>query len=606
MKKGLVLTLVLMAMVALVIPASAKAPIIVELPNVIIGDAGDSYTDTQTVFLMRYLNAFNLANSSVITRQNGYADTKFHVFYSQDPAQVPQVKPSGKPGGSIIESLTTAEANDLINGVAAPPAGREIVDGATGYFWMSLLNTTINSTTSSAYDLTAQANGAPRPYPANSSDPGTATLTVYAVETDLPTTLVAVGSFVAVSWMDQPDGLIGGLVHVYGADFDGGPDNWFYAAQGGTNLVDAVGAHTGTGLGMSGRSDQPTGTNLAVWGTWYLSTDGTNAAFELNGDQTTVGTDIYQIRCTISSTAGSPANSPGYRIVYTNQLFTHLGGLQALTFGSGDDIIVPSTAGTKQGRAYFAPPFTLAGMADGGLMSDFGSGFADIRKYNVMFDIVDAEMSDTGIIALEGIDIYSMPRPAPKTPAYKWGSGGTALNDGSLGWAGTGVNTFGLDTGVVTIGASNIVMSTATGDGYAQAGPDTALGNASGRAILWTTNQLNRYTVTVASAAVNTAPHLRMLVNTLPDDYIGLRSPMWWNDYGCTIPKAFYSPGSAVGVPATSGSTIEVYMYGHTAGSGASTGYLFPGVDVYSVTMANWPAENGNMTITLIQVEQNI
>jgi len=472
------------------------------------------------------------------------------------------------------------------------------------------LNTSINNTTTSAYDLVTSTSGATRPYPADTSDPGTATLTVYAVESDLPTSLVAVGSFYALSKSDEPDGLVGGLVNVYSADFEGDTDHWFFLAQAGAGLVAATGAGTGTGLGITGRSDEPTGTNIAVYGTWYLSNDGTNAAFELNGSEGTLGTKIYQIRGMISSTAGSPANSPGYRLMYANELFTHMGGLQALTFtfaGDGSDIIVPSTGTDKEGRVYFAPPFALSEMTDAGLAQNFGNGFTDIRNYNIMFDMVDVEMADTGVIALESMDVFSMPRPTTKTPAYNWGSGGTAFNDGSLGWAGTGVNTFSLDEGTFTSGASSIGLEAGSGaTGYCQAGPDTALGGSSGRAILWTSGQLNRYSVTAASASVNTAPVLRLIATAYTDVY-GLLSPWWFSQYGSGLTKALYAPGSAVGVPLTGGSTVEMYMWGHTAGSGTSTGYLFPSIDIYTAGAASgWPAESGVITISSVKVEQDI
>ena len=106
--------------------------------------------------------------------------------------------------------VTLAVSYNLINGVAAPPSEKNIIDVANDYFRMSLLNTTIHPTTKSAYDLEPEIDGAPRPNPDGSTNPGTATLTIYAVEDDLPSTLVAVDTFVLLSIEDASDGGVGG------------------------------------------------------------------------------------------------------------------------------------------------------------------------------------------------------------------------------------------------------------------------------------------------------------------------------------------------------------------------------------------------------------
>lgn len=623
MKKGLVLTLVLMAMLALVLPVSAKAPIINDLPTVIIGDNGDSTGGTSPVYLMRYLNAFNLADPLLINRQNGYdVATKFHVFYQQDSADVPQVKPSGPPTtGSIIESMTNAEVTNLtVNGVG-PGAAKDIVKGASGYFWMSLLNTTINNTTSSAYDLTPAANGAARPYPANSADPGTATLMLYAVEDDLPTTSAAVSApapLVVLSMSDEDDSFGGDSQEIYRATFEGSTNNWFYrAATAAPGVIPASGAATATGLGITKVAGS--GSSL-VWGSWYMSADGTASDFtQMDFTQAVLGTDIYMVQAILSSTASTAVSSPGFRLIYNNVLLDHLGGLQGLTypfFGDGSDIIVPSAGVNKEVRVYFAPPFDLNGMGDAEAMADFSTlapgTFTDIRGYAIQFDLVDSETADAGTIALEEIVISVMPRPADETPAQAWGTGGDDFTAVTHPWVGSTANAtaYGFTAGTFSVTAANIVLNAVGGSGYAQASPDIIVGGVNdpgASSLAWVSSELNRYTVTVASAALNTAPHFRMMINTYTDN-AGILSPWWFEDFGGTVPKAFYLPaaGSAVGVPKVAGSTISSYMWGHTAGTGTSAGWLFPGVDIFGIQMNNWPAENGNMTISAIKLEAGI
>jgi hypothetical protein len=612
MKKGLVLTLVLMAMVALVTPVSAMAPIIQELPTVIIGDAGDSHTGTQTVYLMRYLNAVDLSSASVIQRRNGYTDDKFHVYFSQDAAEVPQVAASGPPGGAIVSGLTPAEASDLINGVAAPPAGAEIVDGAGGYFWLSLINTTINPGATSAYDLAPDVDGVLRPYPANSADPGTATLTIYALEDDLPTTLVAVDTMVVVSISDANDGYFGGLESVYSADFEGDTDGWLAVFQGdGTTLIEATPVESGTAIGFQGRSDAPSGGELGVWNTWFMSDDGTAPKFLLPGDQATMGTDIYQLRALCSSTAGSPANSPGYRIFYTNRMFTHFGGMMVLTFDfMGDSILAPSaTTGDVQARVYWAPPYDMNEMADGeGMESLLGAD--DARDYSIMFDIIDIETADTGVVAMESIDIYTMPRPADATADIAWGTGGTNFNDGTLGWvAATAAPDATFSLGTAVVNAGNFTLNCGTGtDGYAGVAPDlTTAPSIADVSVPQNANALTRVSLTMSTSNVNATPNFRVLVTDLSDT-LGLLSPMWFDMYMSVVIKGVYAPGTLYGVPKTSGSDIETYAYGHTPGTGANAGNLLPSVDAYhGGAMPNgWPTEDATYTCTYLGVEEGV
>jgi len=609
MKKGLVLTLVLMAMVALVIPVCARAPIIQELPNIVIGDSEDSFAGSQTVYLMRYLNAFDFSSPSVIQRQNGYTDDKFHVYYSQDAAEAAQVSLSGPAGANLVQKLTTQQATDLINGAYTPAANQEVVLGASGYFWASLVNSSINPAAKSAYDMTAEVDGTARAnYPAGSSDPGTATLTIYALETDLPTTLVAVGSFTAVSISNGNDGGSGPAL-VYSADFEGNTDGWFSTFQGAgdSRLVEATPVASGTAIGFQGRSDRPASGELAVWSTWFMSDDGTAAKFLLPATQAIMSTDVYQIRALMSSTAGSPANSPGFRLFYVNARFTHMGGKMVLTFGTGDDIQAPSsTTGNLQCRVYWAPPFALSGMADGGGMENFGG--EDIRAYTVMFDITDVEMADTGVVAMENIEVFQMPRPGAGT-VISWGTGQTyGFNDGTRGWvAGTSLPGTTFRLGSATVGANTIVLNPNNGTtGYIQVSPNLTLTALDNLTAPWTTNVLTRISIRMATSDLNAASNFRVLTSAYSQSYIPL-SPSWFDMYQSVVIKGYYDASTLYGMPTTSGADIDCYAYAGTAGTGSSAGRLVPAVDAYQSGLApgrGWPAESATFTLSSLAMQQ--
>jgi len=97
-------TIATVILAAAVAQGQPQPPIIHDLPNVIIGDAGTAARAVRNAVPDAISERVQPRESTVIERRNEYEDAKFHVFYSEDPAQVPQVKPSGKPGGSIIDS----------------------------------------------------------------------------------------------------------------------------------------------------------------------------------------------------------------------------------------------------------------------------------------------------------------------------------------------------------------------------------------------------------------------------------------------------------------------------------------------------------------------
>ena len=122
MKKGLILALLVVAMVALVLPVSARAPIIKSLPTIIIGDADD---DASGNGILRFPAALDLKDTKFVDWNNdeSYTSDTFHAYlYPVDsPAATDIVAYNAT---RIIGTLTTPEYTALLGGTMPAPDTR--------------------------------------------------------------------------------------------------------------------------------------------------------------------------------------------------------------------------------------------------------------------------------------------------------------------------------------------------------------------------------------------------------------------------------------------------------------------------------------------------
>lgn len=147
MKKGFILALLMVAMVALVLPVSARAPIVNNLPTIIIGDGDDDVTSgTVQVGIMRYTDALDLLDPTKIDWNNPvdlYPADLYHAYLvNLDGANPdPEVLPYNEVG--IIDVLTTTEYANLLATQVPPAASARITTpSVTTSQTLSLFNAT--------------------------------------------------------------------------------------------------------------------------------------------------------------------------------------------------------------------------------------------------------------------------------------------------------------------------------------------------------------------------------------------------------------------------------------------------------------------------------
>jgi hypothetical protein len=160
MKKGFLLALLMVAMLAIAVPASAMAPTIHDLPSVVIGDAGDVATvGTDSVSLLRYTDIIDLASPTYIETNNGDGTDKLHVYYSLGGVEDSDVKASGPTGASaLLLGLNAGEIAALDTGSA--PAAKDIFTANNMLSLIVDIQDGGRTAPGNAYDATVAANGA--------------------------------------------------------------------------------------------------------------------------------------------------------------------------------------------------------------------------------------------------------------------------------------------------------------------------------------------------------------------------------------------------------------------------------------------------------------
>ncbi|MBN1868025.1 hypothetical protein JW916_12125, partial [Candidatus Sumerlaeota bacterium] len=281
MKKGLLLALLMVAVVAMAFPAHAKAPIIKDLPDIVIGDTNDiNGSGTSAERLYRYLNIANLLDANVIEWLNGAPLSEHYVFLYQPTASEPTIQAS--TDAALLDQLTGAEYTALLGSGTVPAVGDNLIDYTTSFTYLSLMNTDIVGTLpSDAYSATAAANGmATGSIP--SGDFGDTDLILVAAEVPLSTTSPTLVSespdaFTVTTVMDSDDYTTGATDVLFDFQFPGGSvENWYALTNFGladfgaaTSSIDTT--NGGIGWDATGAGGGALGAN---YGTWYLSDDG--------------------------------------------------------------------------------------------------------------------------------------------------------------------------------------------------------------------------------------------------------------------------------------------------------------------------------------------
>lgn len=603
MKNGLLFVLLMAALVAMAVPAGAVAPTIQTLPTVIVGDAEEIAEATNAV-LLKYVNVFNLNDKT--NEPNSGDPSKLQFWYETTGTKL-------KVGTPLVKSaLTSAEVTALkANSPTKPPAAKELIGGAN--FWLSLIQDAPGPGKTSATDIsaaTATNNGALPAELTTAGATGKHSVTLYAIDDVLTSKSWAQASFDVYS-------LTGGITDSYspiGPDhktiveytFEGTNDQgWFYSNPDlGTDWDVGAKAQTATAIGHTGASG-----GLPRYASWGSPVYGISAA-NMSG-RYFVGT------MQLSGTAASAAAAPGFRLLYADGYYMHVGGMQILSNAGITAFNAPYASNNRTLKLAWALPTALNEYSDTGKMNKVFEPANDLRSYSILFQLMKMDSSDSGNIMLENCLIESVARPADTTPVKEWGGTGIAFNAAGTGWAqGTTDPTpsgdFGNGTGSITAASiTEAIAGTNTG-GWTTSYPVNAL-DATRPA--WTTGKMVRTTYKVAASDSALVPNFRMLTIATYKVPIGIFSlgGVYWGDsfsYDNARTKVTpaQSPNGLPGAPTTAGSVIETYQPSQTAGTGAEDAILTPEFDMVQAKGATYPANgwarpSATLTVTSVKME---
>jgi hypothetical protein len=651
MKKGFLLILLVVAVLAMALPVGARAPLVKPIGPVIIGDVDDGDFDAVSgKRLMRYLNVVGLDSEEFIETRNGMGIANLSVYYvsytvEANPHNSMVVQASDDVG--LIEPLTALDRSFLTGSLVEPdnaPAKNLARDGFT---WLSLVNIAIHdqigsgTLPASIYDAdfnTDIMGVLPVDYPAGYD--ALSTITVYAYEqafdgvTTIP--LLGSGSFS----VDSVSGAFDSNVttsSLYSQDTMTSDPGWFNTTATSPTYAERPGSFIpGVGLAFNAQGAGQTELGFGE----FTSGDGVSpfAAPVIDADTGTVGPgNILHMTCTIGADAATAAECPGWRILYGSDVLTHLGGVAGSTQAADlDGIHAPSSGSPIDIELFWAVPYALTGYDDEGgeddrlaTFSEINAAFSDARDYKILWSLVDGEVEDSGLIYLQNVEVEVMSVPPGKGADLAWGPGGRAFNDATgLGWFATGQSKPGLALGEVDIDAAGIDLRCVDQAGLAATGyAETTLNVLNltpqrvGEAASWAADRLVRYKYTLASTTnVNQSPMVRCLGLVYPSGAevnLPIRSLVYVDQFGADVTAKFWLEDAGLvddpvpGVPKASGSQLASYFYTHN-GDGGVASRLYPTIDAYnaglypSAVVPTFPASEGAVRLSAFSIENNI
>ena len=653
MKKGLLLSLLVVAVVCMSVPAGARAPIVESLPDIIIGDAGDVSAGGN--HLLRYLNVVELGSPSWITTQNGMGMANLSVYYASYSDQIDAVPGVSKTipndASTIIKDCNTTGVIEPLNGAERtalqspshtfPPPEKRINFGQSGveFTWLSLFNTaTTSSGLVSIYTETFPGNTQAATHGLQVADfaPGwdaVSTLTIYALEVDGATRLLGKASSLVMSELSTGDrtGSTNTLINATGAELLA---TWV-ETPGLLPTVDYDIIPVMSVPGGLGFQTPPDNNTLPVYGEWQ-SGNGTLPATIIDADEATVGEDhILHLVATLGSNAATALESTGYRVYYAAGAYQHFGGAVVLSDparGSNPSQLIASVLTPASGadfnlHLYWAVPYDLTEYRDGEILSDFDSvtatgAYGDARDYRVLFGMIDAEAADTDAVWMSNLKVEVVGRPPGRAPHIAWGGDDVPFTDFTQGWQETTkiaiVGGVAWPIGDVEYSPAGDYLNIAPGIGdvgYQETAPRPA---GFGVGVRWTAGKLVRFRAHLTSVTdVEQSPMFRIL---------GLiwrgTTPMnitWQDELGSNILAKFEMErlgGVTTGSPGVpkggEGSIVETYIYTHNGDplGGAAIGLLGPVLDVYNadtfVDGTGWSPANGSLRMSSFSVEDGI
>lgn len=429
MKKGLIVALLVVAMVSMVLPVCAKAPIVNTLPTVIVGDNEGA---SGGMAILRYINAFGLNSASIVNWNNdaSYTTDLFHAYYIRgtgDETAVSLAKP-----GSLIAPLDTTGYNALVNFGTVPAASTRITsgtaDGSYQFMWMSFVDSGADPAVTNPYTDPVSLG---HPVLTSGTYLKTSNLTLVAGVQGGTTLTLNSGSIktFTVKCQKNANDSASGVTTVYSKSFLGNANGWIYTTGAGITQVNAASTY---GIGFSTAAPL-TASTFAEWNSPI-------AGNYVPGDSSQTGM-VYRAKFTLASTAASSDRTLSLRVWAYTRMINHWSMMYIRKTDAahraqiGGETNLPWAGNNRDISIYWSVPTTLAVMGDVGYLAgwvDSGVGgvlTGDGRAYRLGFNVV-GDPTDTGQLTLDAVEVISFVRPAGTVLRTFGGTTGLAFNAG--------------------------------------------------------------------------------------------------------------------------------------------------------------------------------
>jgi hypothetical protein len=434
MKKGLILALLMVAVLAITMPAGAVAPVIKPLPTIIIGNANDG-TSSETV--LRYLDVLDLTEK-VNWKNVTYTSDTYQAYWM--PADADGIEMGVGNADGFVDALSTGQAAVLDAGTM-PPAAANITEG--GSFFLSLMN--LSATSKAAGLITPHfgdagvetwgldfnpSAGSDTGYNFNVADTRNSTMPVTQDTMSSPPTMLtlyaAVTSGSTQIMVSDPKPL-----EIYSILGDDSAESSYIIELTGAEIAaqwkqvpatpggSITGAGTFSGSGFTVAIGDNPGAGI-IFGTWQFGTDGSAVTFPLGATLADISADeIYAAHFTMHNDSAPTGDlSPGYRITFTNAAYTHYGGVEVNSNDAGNS---PSTGGDATVSLFWSVPRDMTAMGETDWLAVPPSaaytliGFTDFRQYGFNFDLFHTQLGDYGIFTMEEVLVEIISKPSGGT-----------------------------------------------------------------------------------------------------------------------------------------------------------------------------------------------
>jgi hypothetical protein len=613
MKKGFILALLVVAMVALVLPVSGRAPIIKSLPVIIIGDLDTGNFDSgSNKGIMRFAGALDLQKTTTVDWNNdeSYTSDSFHAYLFQvtAPAGATTVKPY--VAGRIVDTLmTNEELADVLNGQDTPSTTTDIMSWTMD---PAETNWLVNLFDAGRHPSITNPAGADPATQGETPDAGytkeVAMRLVCGVTSG--TVLAASDANLTVRCQSNDNNeRVQNFTPVEDYTFTGSVEGWTWTTAGAA-AYNPVPVQTTAGSGTTGIGfiqATPVVMGEDVNHNLYCAYAGWFSPLTLPCENAELNT-VYRASASLESTSASPATALGYRLRYHNRGFAHQGFIRfqsAAEPPAGDVLNTPTAGNPLTVKAFWAARPDLGDQADDGASATvYPAG--DQRNYRVCFEMLGFT-GEQGTLTLESISIDRLARPAAVEPEVAWGSGTDAIPFDTGFAQDNGLPaTTGWTAGTATMGATNMVLTLGgTGNRYLGRKPNGASGF--GDQVKPVSNHLYRFSVTIACASREAVPCYRTVVNSLMrvgSSTSNVQRSISWIDWfafndttGAGTKQAGYRPDTMAAcpfAPATGGSVIDTYVFSqNVADASTATTVFLPILDVVDkglfATSTEWP-----------------